>query len=144
MKKFIPYLLSLILGAFFGYLLFQDADFNIKDVFANTLTAKAFQLGVFNNLEGAEDLKKNYEGSVIMQDEDVYRVYYSILTNDKVIDKMEKYLTNQNISYYIKIITINDESLIKAISDYESTMEKGTDSVLTSINNLIMSSYRGG
>lgn len=144
MKKFIPYLLSLILGAFFGYLLFQDADFNIKDVFANTLTAKAFQLGVFNNLEGAEDLKKNYEGSIVMQDEDVYRVYYSILTNDKVIDKMEKYLTNQNISYYIKIITINDESLIKAISDYESTMEKGTDSVLTSINNLIMSSYRGG
>ena len=144
MKKLIPYLLSLVLGAFFGYLLFQDADFDVKQVFANTINAKAFQIGVFNNKEGALELKNKYKDTIIINDDDVYRVYYSILTNDKIIDKMEKYLIKQNINYYIKNITITDESLIQALSEYEETMLSGSDNVLTSINNLIMSSYKGG
>ncbi len=141
MKRIIPYLLSLILGVSFGYLLFQDADFDLKEVFANTINAKAFQIGVFNNEDGAKKLKEKYEDSIIVTDEDVYRVYYSILTNDKVISKMEKYLTTQNINYYMRNITINDEALIKALIEYEEAMLNGSEKVLISLNNLIMSSY---
>lgn len=144
MKRIIPYLLSLILGVSFGYLLFQDADFDLKEVFANTINAKAFQIGVFNNEDGAKKLKEKYEDSIIVTDEDVYRVYYSILTNDKVISKMEKYLTTQNINYYMRNITINDEALIKALIEYEEAMLNGSEKVLISLNNLIMSSYQGG
>lgn len=144
MKKIIPYLLSLILGVSFGYLLFQDADFDLKEVFANTINAKAFQIGVFNNEDGAKKLKEKYEDSIIVTDEDVYRVYYSILTNDKVISKMEKYLTTQHINYYMRNITINDEALIKALIEYEEAMLNGSEKVLISLNNLIMSSYQGG
>ena len=53
-------------------------------------------------------------------------------------------VTKQNIGYYLKIITVNDDSLIKALSEYENTMENGSDNVLTSINSLILSSYKGG
>lgn len=144
MKRIIPYLLSLILGVSFGYLLFQDADFDLKEVFANTINAKAFQIGVFNNEDGAKKLKEKYEDSIIVTDEDVYRVYYSILTNAKVISKMEKYLTTQNINYYMRNITINDEALIKALIEYEEAMLNGSEKVLISLNNLIMSSYQGG
>lgn len=144
MKKLIPYLLSLIIGSFFGYLLFQDTDFNVKDVFASTLPAKAFQLGVFNDFRAAEALKEKYEPSIIINDDDVYRVYYSVLTNDKVIIKMEDYLKNNSINYYLKDVVITDDSLIKSLSEYESSMENGSDNVLTSLNNLIMSSYKGG
>lgn len=144
MKKLIPYLLSLIIGCFFGYLLFQDTDFNVKDVFASTLPAKAFQLGVFNNLSAANEFKEKYEPAIVITDDDVYRVYYSILTNDKVIIKMEKYLKDNNINYYLKDVVITDDSLIKSLSEYESSMESGSNSVLTSINNLIISSYEGG
>lgn len=143
MKKLIPYLLSLIIGSFFGYLLFQDTDFNVKDVFASTLSAKAFQLGVFNNLSAAEEFKEKYEPSIIINDDDVYRVYYSILTNKKVISKMEDYLEDNSINYYLKDIVITDDSLIKSLSEYESSMEEGSVNVLTSLNNLIMSSYEG-
>ncbi len=144
MKKSIPYILSLFIGTFFGYILFQDSDLNVKQVFANVLTVKAFQIGVFNSKEGALELKNKYEGSIVLEDEDVYRVYYSMLTNDQVIERMEKYLTNENISYYIKIITINDNSLIKAIEEYEEKMISGSDNVLISINKLIMETYEGG
>lgn len=144
MKRIIPYILSLILGALFGYLLFQDADFDLKEVFANTINAKAFQIGVFNNEDGAKKLKEKYPDAIIVTDEDVFRVYYSILTNDEVIKKMEKYLTKQNINYYIRNITINDEALIKALIEYESAMLSGSEKVLISLNSLIMTSYQGG
>ncbi|NLL02413.1 MAG: hypothetical protein GX265_05280 [Mollicutes bacterium] len=144
MKRIIPYILSLILGALFGYLLFQDADFDLKEVFANTINAKAFQIGVFNNEDGAKKLKEKYPDAIIVTDEDVFRVYYSILTNDEVINKMEKYLTKQNINYYIRNITINDEALIKALIEYESAMLSGSEKVLISLNSLIMTSYQGG
>lgn len=139
----IPYLLSLLTGALFGFLIFKDTNFNIKNVFANTVNATAFQLGVFNNLNSAEELKKNYESAIIVKDEDVYRVYYSILTDNKVISKMEKYLTEQDINYYVKNITITDLNFIEALSEYENTMLKGSDTVLTSVNSLIMSNYKG-
>ncbi len=143
MKKIMPYLLSLMIGSLFGFLIFRDTNFNIKDVFASTINATAFQLGVFNNVKSAEELKNKYDSAVIVKDEDVYRVYYSILSDDKVISKMETYLTEQNVNYYIKNITITDSNLIEALSEYENTMLKGSDTVLTSINSLIMSNYKG-
>jgi len=143
MKKILPYLLSLLLGGVFGFMLFKDSNFEIKEVFANTLEATAFQLGVFNNEESALLLKNNYKDSIIIRDDDVYRVYYSILSNDIVITKMEKYLINQKINYYLKNITITDKNLIKAINDFEKAMIEGSDDVLVSINGLIMSSYKG-
>ncbi|MDD2504902.1 MAG: hypothetical protein PHF21_01365 [Bacilli bacterium] len=144
MKRMIPYLLSLVIGTFFGYILFQEPEFNIEEVFAKTLTVKAFQIGVFNNKEGAEEFQKKYLDSIIYEDDGVYRVFYSILTKDKVISRMEKYLKKENINYYIKIITITDSHLIQAIEEYEETMLNGSDNVLKSINKLIMSNYNGG
>lgn len=143
MKKILPYLISLFVGGIFGFMLFKDANFDIKEVFANTIEATAFQLGVFNNEESAQLLKDKYQSSIIIKDDDVYRVYYSILTNDKVITKMERYLINNNINYYLKKITITDDNLIKAISEYEKAMIEGSIDVLISINGLIMSSYKG-
>ena len=143
MKKVLPYLFSIVLGTVFGFILFQDTNFNIKEVFSSNINATAFQLGVFNNEEGAKEMKNRYENSIIMKDDDVYRVYYSILTSPDVITKMEKYLSKLGINYYLKQITVTDSELIKAISEYESTMAAGSDNVLTSINNLIMSSYGG-
>ena len=124
-------------------MLFKDADFDIKEVFANTIEATAFQLGVFNNEESAISLKDKYQDSIIIKDDDVYRVYYSILTNDKVITKMERYLINKNISYFLKTITVTNDDLIKAINEYEKAMIDGSNDVLVSINGLIMSSFKG-
>lgn len=143
MKKLLPYFCSIVLGIVFSFLLFREPNFNIKDVFAENLTATAFQLGVFNNEKSAVELKGKFDGAFIMQDEDVYRVYYSILTNPKVIVKMEKYLTDNKINYYLKTITIKDTGLIKAINEYENTMVEGSESVLISVNKLITSSYKG-
>jgi len=144
MKKLFPYLCALGLGIAFSFLLFKGEDFSLKEVFSENITATAFQLGVFNNEISALQLKNKYEGAIMMKEDDVYRVYYSILTNPAVITKMEKYLSEQKINYYLKTITVKDSNLIKALNEYEKTMIEGSDSVLTSVNKLITSSYGGG
>jgi len=144
MKKTLPYICSLITGLVFGFFLFQDPDFDIREVFAETITVSAFQLGVFNNQDSALDLKSRHEGAIVMKEEDVYRVYFSLLTNDRVIARMSEYLNNQSINYFIRQITIRDSNLIRAINDYERTMVEGSDTVLISVNKLITSSYGGG
>lgn len=142
MKKIMPYIISLVLGALFGYLVFDKTDFDIKEVFGDYEEVTGFQLGVFNDLTTAKEFKNKYTPSVIIKDDDVYRVYYSILKSDEPITKMENYLSNKEISFYKKIITINDADLISAIHTYENGITKGNDKVIENINNLIMASYK--
>ena len=108
MKKVIPYVISLILGTIFGYLVFEN----------------------------------KYTPSVILKDDDVYRVYYSILKGDDVIAKMEDYLSLKEISFYKKKIIVHDADLISAINTYENGILKGSDKVIENINNLIMSNCK--
>ena len=138
MKKIIPYLLSLILGIFLAWFVFDK-----KDVFTSSIDAKAFQLGVFNSIDLAKEYTNKYPSSIIVQENDVYRVYISVLTNPKCISKMEKYLLDKKISFYEKDITVSDKSLIKALNNYENTMLEGNNDTFFSINKLIMDAYGG-
>lgn len=141
MKKIIPYILSLLLGIMCAFLLFKND--NILASFNETITVKAFQLGVYNEEKLAKEMKDKYPPSIIIKDDDVYRVYYSMLTKESTISKMEDYLNREKIAFYIKDVTISDENLINFLTKYESSMTEGNDDVLISINKLIMNSYGG-
>ena len=142
MKRFLPYLFSLIIGSVLGFLLFSKTDIELP-VFKESIKATGFQLGVFNSIDLAKEYTIKFPHSIIMQNDDIYRVYISVLTNTKCINKMEEYLNNQNIAYYKKDIVINDSDLIKALNNYEKTMLEGNQDTFISINNLIMDSYGG-
>lgn len=143
MKKFIPYLLSLVLGIIFGILIFKNGEEKLLKVFNEEIKATAFQLGVFNDIDLAKDWKEKYTSSILMTDDDVYRLYFSILTNEEVISRMEDYLNKQKISFYKKDIVVTDSSLINALKSYEKNMLDVSDTTFASINNLIMESYGG-
>ena len=142
MRKLLPYIFSLIVGSVFGFLIFNSREVNLN-VFKEEIKATGFQLGVFNSNELAKEYVQKFPSSIIINEGDVYRVYISVLTNAKTIDKMEKYLLDEKISFYKKDITINDKGLIKALQTYENTMLEGNNTTFWSINKLIMESYGG-
>lgn len=144
MKKIMPYMISLILGTVFGYLVFDRTDFDIKEVFGEYEEVTGFQLGVFNDKAVAKEFKDKYSPSVVLEDDDVYRVYYSILKSDDVVSKMEDYLSDREISFYKKKLVIHDGELIRAINTYEGGILKGSDKVIESVNSLIMASCKEG
>lgn len=141
MKKFIPYILSLVVGTIFGFILFQNNSDKITSAFNERINATAFQLGVFNSIDLAKEYQNKFPSSIIMTDDDVYRVYISILTNSATISKMEEYLNKEKIAFYKKDITISDVALIKALNNYEKNMLSVSETTFISLNNLILESY---
>ena len=133
MKKIIPYILAVILGYLISNLIFDYQ--NIK--------MTGFQLGVYNNVTLAKEYSKIYPSSIIIKDDDVYRLYYSILSNNETISKMEDYLNKNNIAFYKKEILVKDNGLIKALNKYEKSMIEVSDDAFKAINEVIMESYGG-
>lgn len=100
-----------------------------------------FQLGVYNSRELASEYQKKYPSSILIKDDDVYRLFYSVLSNDRVISKMEDYLNDNRISYYKKNIVISDSGLINALNKYEVSMIDASGDTFGMINEMIMESY---
>ena len=124
MKKVIPYVLAILLGYFVANIVFDYQNSKLV----------GFQLGVYNSLSLAKEYNKKYPSSIIIKDDDVYRLFYSVLSNDKVIEKMEDYLNQEKIAFYKKEIMVKDNGLIKALSKYETSMLDVSNDSFKAIN----------
>lgn len=137
MKKIIKSIIILIIGISFGYYI---CDINFANIFKTNY--KAFQVGVYTNLDAANTYSTKYNNSIIIKDNELYRVYVAILKNDNNIEYMSNYLNKQNIDYYLKDININDKQLKKQINEYESIMNSKNELVFLEVNKMIMESYK--
>lgn len=138
MKKIIKSLIVLIIGIFLGYY-FNDT-YKIKSIFTNKY--KAFQIGVYTDYNTANTYSKKYKDSIIIKDNELYRVYLSILRNKNNIENMSKYLNKNNIEYYLKDIEIKDKNIIKELKEYENLMDSNNEIVFLEINKIIMEKYK--
>ena len=141
LKKSVPYILAIVLGIIFGYYMF-DGEIHLSNIL-NKSSYVGFQIGVYNDLESAEKIKNRFDGSVLIQDEELYRVYYAILHNDKNIKLMERHMQENNINYYLKELEINDMNLISELSNIENLMNDASSSLFLELNKKILSSYKG-
>lgn len=140
-KKCLPYILAIVLGIIFGYYMF-DGEIYLSNIL-NKSDYVGFQVGVYTDLENASKIKEKYEGSVLIKDEELYRVYYAILHNNKNIQVMERHLQNSNINYYLKDLEIVDMNLIAEISNLESLMVDANNPLFLELNKKILNSYEG-
>ena len=138
MKKIIKLLLVFFIGVFLGY--YVNETYKIKDMFTNKY--KAFQIGVYTDIDAANTFSKLMKDSIIIKDNELYRVYAAILKNDNNIDNMSKYLNKNNIDYYLKDIEINDKEIVSIIKDYENIMNNNSEVVFLEMNKMIMEKYK--
>lgn len=139
LKKLTPYLLAIILGIVFGYYIF-DGEIHLSNILDKS-DYKGFQIGVYTDYDKSLAIKNKYKGSILVQDEELYRVYYAILHKDKNIEAMKRYLNDNNISYYIKDLEITDMNVIREINSIESLMGEANDSLFMELNKKILLSY---
>lgn len=90
-------------------------------------TAKIFQVGVYTNESDALKEASIKKGIVIKED-DNYVVYVAILKSAGNIERMINYLTENNIYYILKDITIDSEFL-ETLIKYEELMDNATSDV---------------
>jgi len=136
MKKIIKVLFVLLIGICLGYYV---CDINLTKIFDTTY--KAFQVGVYTSLDVANIYKVKYDNSIVIKDDELYRVYVAILKNKDNIESMSNYLNKNGISYYLKELDINDKSLKKEINEYENIMNNNNEVVFLEVNKMIMEKY---
>ena len=138
MKKILKFIIVFIIGIFLGY--YVSYTNSIKDIF--TSYYKAFQVGVYTNLDAAITYSSKYEDAIIIEDNELYRVYVAILKDQDNIENMSKYLNTHGIDYYLKDISINNKDVKKEIQGYESLMDNESEVVFLEINKMIMETYK--
>ena len=138
MKKVIKSLIVFVIGILLGY--YVNDAFKIKDIFSNKY--KAFQIGVYTNLDTANIYSEKIKDSIIVKDNELYRVYAAILKEQDNIDNMSKYLNDNNIEYFIKEIEINDKVLNNTLKEYENIMDSNNEIVFLEINKMIIEKYK--
>mgnify|MGYP004467470049 CR=1 FL=1 len=111
MKKLKKSIILIIIGIGIGYYVCFSGS--VENIFKKRY--KAFQIGVFTDMGVATTYSSKYNNSIIVNDNELYRVYYAILKQDKNINTMSKYLDSLGIEYYLKDIEISYKKLISEI-----------------------------
>lgn len=134
-KKLIVVLLSLVLGCGIAYFIFTrkyvDSDEAVK--------VKAFQIGVFTNYDNALRVADRNNG-IVVSDNDVFRVYVSILSSEEAVLKMMKYYDSIGLNYYLKEISVTPEFL-NSIKNTEDLLIMSNSDTYNIINLNVLNKY---
>ena len=138
MKKLYKSLFVFIIGIIIGYYL---CNINLlSKIFTNTY--KAFQIGVYTDYGVAVSYKEKYDNSIIIKDNELYRVYAAILKNNNNIESMSKYLKKNNIEFFLRDVSIEDKILVNELDEYERIMNNNNEIVFLEVNKLIIEKYK--
>lgn len=126
-KMLISIILAITCGFIFGMFFLKKFDQQSQIAVSNINTqAYAFQIGVFKNKENALNFAAANYGMVV-NDEDLYRVYTVILNNESIINRVKNYYQTNNINFYLKAVNISNDAT-NTINNYEMLLEKTEDS----------------
>ena len=138
MKKLFKPLLIFVFGIISGYYICYTNS--IKNIFSTKY--KAFQVGVYTNLETAKTYSSKYTNSIVIKENELYRVYIAILKDSNNIENMKKYLNKKGIEYYLKDIELIDQNIKNTINQYENIMDINNEVIFIELNKKIMEEYK--
>ncbi len=127
---------AIVIGAFFAYLFFKDINKEVMALEKNSQNIYLFQVGVFKNLDNANNYAKNFPSKIIYQTADYYRVVTCLTTMENNKNKLKEYYNVKNIDYYLKKVEGSPEFNQK-LEKYEELLSKTTKEEV--INNLCQS-----
>ncbi len=138
MERLKPVLLAVLVGCGCAFYLFKNVESNTLE--ETKYNAVAVQIGVFKDADTAHSMQEAY-GGLVVEDDDLYRVYYSILNKDENIEFITNYLNDKGINYYLKDLRLSDK-VIADSKDYEMMMTKTNEESKLAINEELLNIYK--
>ncbi len=132
---------SLVIGGIFALVIYKNTNSLVSAAVSNTNTLSLFQVGVFKSEENAIDYMQNYNSSIIIKDQEYYRVIIGITFSDEATLLEKEYFESLNINFYIKEITIQDEQFLKKLEEYEQLLLNSSIETYNTINKNILKLY---
>ena len=129
---------AVIIGGVFAYFFYKDISEEVIALTNKNYEVNLFQVGVFKNRDNALNYQDNFASSIIYEDGDYYRVLVGIAYHEENKVKLEAFLTNKGVDYYIKKVKMNEE-FIRSLENYETVMLKtDKEEVINNINKAML------
>ncbi len=135
--------ISIVIGSIFAFVIFKNINEEVELVIKEDNTVTFFQVGVFKNEDNAQNFMQNYNSSLIIKDNDYYRVIIAILTNEEAILKEQAFFDSLGIEYYLKKENISDQKFLNKLQEYEQLLISSSEETYNTINKNILKLYEG-
>lgn len=131
MKKYLkPVLLAILLGTIFGYLFFKEDEAMIKEVIDQSKLIYFIQVGVFKNYDNAVNKSKSYKTSVVIKDNNTYRVYIGLFSNQEILKTMQSLYEKNKYDYYLKKDYITNKKFLEYLEKSEKILINTNDEIV--------------
>ncbi|MBE6153789.1 MAG: hypothetical protein E7166_06160 [Firmicutes bacterium] len=141
-KIIIPTILSIFVGLYLGYIIFNQYKNTSQTVFSETRTIYFLQQGVYSSKESMENNTKLLSEYIYSLDNDQYRVFVSITTDMENAKKIKNIFNNKGVDIYIKEGNISDMAFVEKLKQYDEIIKNSNDeSVILELENQILSEY---
>lgn len=136
-KSIILITLSIVLGILFTYFVLNKQNTYAMEEYL----IYAFQVGAFEKEENALEYSKYLETSIIICENNLYKVYVAMYKDTDVVNKMVVYFEDNNINIYLKSISVSKEFYYN-LDNYEKLIkESNNQNVYNKVNQSILNSY---
>jgi hypothetical protein len=136
-KVLIVVLFSLLLGGGFAFFIFYKI--RMEDVSVSEVVVTAFQVGAFNSYDNAYRVAIRNNG-IVVSDEDIFRVYVSVLYDEEAISKLSLYYDSIGLNYYLKSISVS-KKFVDSIKDNEELLVRSSSDTFSVINKSILNRF---
>lgn len=143
-KIILPTILSLLIGGYLGFLIFNQYDQNNSQTTFNESDEHIYflQQGVYSNLESIEENTKEISDYIYFKEDDKYKVYVGITTNSENADKITKIFKDKNYDIYIKERNIKDKAFVEKLKQYDELIKNTEDqNVILGLLKQILNEY---
>lgn len=113
-KTILTIVLAILIGFTFGFFFLKKfTPKTITEVSNIKSQVYAFQIGVYKNKDNATK-NATTNNSIVVEDNNLYRVYIALLKDQALIDNLKKYYDSIGLNYYLKAINVsyNTENII--------------------------------
>lgn len=130
------FLIALIIGMIASYIFCYKFD---NTLITSAIESKVtyFYVGSYNNLETANNKKKNYNNAIIYNDNGIYKIIIGVYNKKDTIELMESYFIDKGITFRSATLK-TDNAFLKQISNYELLIQSSDQSYYESLNNSLL------
>ena len=142
-KFLVPILISITIGCFFGKVVFNQYDKNLKPTMSEGELVYFLQQGAYSS---EENMKKNTTGLekyIYAKEGNMYKVYVGITKTKENAEKLKEYYNKNGNDIYIKEMTLKNNEFLDDLTQYDKLLEEAKDETAAiSVAGQIISKYK--
>lgn len=143
-KIIVPTILSLLIGSYLGYLIFNQYNQNNDEtVFSEKREPIYFlQQGVYSNIDSINENTTGISDYIYFMEDDKYKVYVGITTNKDNANKISQIFKDKNFDIYVKEREIEDKAFVEKLKQYDELIKTTNDqNVILGLLKQILNEY---